>query len=89
MADAGGRGGSLREAPLQPTHPKPHSLKGKGTSEEFFSSSEVGFFGRWAAEEQELVRGMHELQLLPWKIMTNGNVFNLTYNQAADKFKCY
>uniref|UniRef100_A0A0E9XDY9 Uncharacterized protein n=1 Tax=Anguilla anguilla TaxID=7936 RepID=A0A0E9XDY9_ANGAN len=39
------------------------TMKCKGASKEAFGSSEVGFFGRRAAEEEELVRCVHELQL--------------------------
>jgi hypothetical protein len=53
---------------------KPYSLKCKGASKEFFSSSKIGFFGWWTAEEKELMWSMHKLQLLPFKIMTNENV---------------
>jgi hypothetical protein len=53
---------------------KLYSLKCKGASKEFFSSSKIGFFGWWTAEEKELMWSMHKLQLLSFKIMTNENV---------------
>jgi hypothetical protein len=53
---------------LTPLNSKPYSLKCKGASEEFFSSSKIGFFGWWTAEKKELMGCVHELQLLPLKI---------------------
>ena len=72
-----------------PLNTKPYSLKCKGASEEFFSSSKIGFFGWWTAEKKELMGSVHELQLLPFKIRMQENMSNLTYNQADDNFKLY
>ena len=46
---------------------KLYSLKCEGAPEELLGGSEVGLFGWWAAEEEELVWRVHELQLLPCK----------------------
>lgn len=51
------------------THPpsQPYSLKCEGAPKELLGSSEVGLFGWWTAEKEELVWSVHELQLLPCK----------------------
>lgn len=41
------------------------SLEGKGATVELLGSAEAGLLGWRAAEQQELMRGVHELQLLP------------------------
>lgn len=38
-------------------------MKSEGAAKNGFGGSEVGLFGGWTAEEEELVRGLHELQL--------------------------
>lgn len=44
----------------------PHnSLESKGAAVEFLGSAEPGFLGWGAAEQEELMGGVHELQLLP------------------------
>lgn len=60
---------------------KPYSLKCKGASKEFFSSSKIGFFGWWTAKKKELMGCVHELQLLPFKIRTQENISNLMYKR--------
>lgn len=40
------------------------SLKSERAAVEFSGSAEAGLFGRRTAEEQELMGGVHELQLL-------------------------
>lgn len=42
------------------------SLEGEGAAVELLGSAEAGLLGWRAAEQQELMRGVHELQLLPW-----------------------
>ena len=39
-------------------------LKSKGAAKKGFGGSEVRLFGRRTAQEEELMRGVHELQLL-------------------------
>lgn len=40
------------------------SLEGEGAAVKLLGSAETGFLGWRAAEQQELVGGVHELQLL-------------------------
>lgn len=42
------------------------SLEGEGAAVELLGRAEAGFLGRGAAEQEELVGRVHELQLL-WK----------------------
>ena len=48
-----------------PAAPPGNSLESEGAAVEFLGSAEPGFLGRGAAEQEELVGGVHELQLLP------------------------
>lgn len=54
---------ALGGLPLPPT--PGNSLESKGAAVEFLGGAEPGFLGRGAAEQEELVGGVHELQLLP------------------------
>lgn len=72
-----------------PPPTEPHSLKCEGASEELLGSSEVGLFGWWAAEEEELMGSVHELQLLPMKRTTHGKMFDVTCHQAADNVRLH
>lgn len=62
------------QSPPCPSQPQPYSLKCERAPEELFSGSEVGLFGWWAAEKEELVWGVHELQLLSSKEITNNSM---------------
>lgn len=53
---------------------QPYSLKCERAPKELFSGSEVGLFGWWAAEQEELVWGVHELQLLSSKAIANNSM---------------
>lgn len=56
-----------------PSPSQPYSLKCERAPEELFSGSEVGLFGWWTAEQEELVWGVHELQLLSSKVIANNS----------------
>lgn len=44
---------------------KADSLKGEGAAVELLGSAKTSLLGRGTAEQQELVGGVHEFQLLP------------------------
>lgn len=53
---------------------QPYSLKCERAPKKLFSGSEVGLFGWWAAEQEELVWGVHELQLLSSEAIANNSM---------------